>query len=340
MSRRIAIGLIAVMALSSLLVYLPKWGRGGSSGSAPQTPPIPKPTVPQIPVPAFNADSAYAFVAKQVKFGPRVPNTEAHRKCAAWMESEFKRMGLTVIRQAFQAQHYKGGTFNGLNLIAQYKPELQQRILIAAHWDSRFQADKDDKDKDKPIDGADDGASGIGVMLEMARALQNNPVGIGVDFICFDLEDQGNDQGNAETWCLGSQYWARNRHKAGYMPYQAVLLDMVGGKDARFYKEMYSMEAAPQTVDKIWKLASNLGHGDYFLNERSGGSIDDHKFVIEIARIPMIDVLNQPNMGKPSPFPDYHHKHSDNLDIIDKNTLRAVGETMIAFIYQTYNGVL
>lgn len=290
-------------------------------------------------MPSFNSDSAYAFVQKQVAFGPRVPNTPAHKNCAAWFASEFKRYGLNVIEQPYKAVHYTGTTFNAVNIIAEYKPESPKRILIAAHWDSRFQADKDATNKTKPIDGADDGASGVGVLLEIARTLQAHPVDVGVDLLLFDVEDQGDDGGESETWCLGSQYWSKNLHHPSYMPYSAILLDMVGGKDARFMKEGVSMQVAPQTVEKIWNLASSLGYGNYFNSNPRSGITDDHVFVVKNARIPMVDIISTPNEGD-DPFPLHHHRHSDNMSAIDKNTLQAVGQTMTAFIYQTYNGVL
>ncbi len=330
----LAYGLIAAMLLSTFLYLFQQF----KPASTPQshTPTKPRPAVNQVAVPDFSADSAYLFVGKQVKFGPRVPNTEAHRKCAAWMAAEFKRYGLSVIEQKFQTQHYKGTVFNANNVIAQYKPEIPRRILLAAHWDSRFMADHDTANQDKPIDGADDGASGIGVLLELARTLSKHPVEIGVDFVCFDVEDQGDDNGASETWCLGSQYWAKNLHKPNYMPYQAVLLDMVGGKDARFYKEGVSVEVAPRTVDKIWEIAVSQGFMQYFIPENRPGITDDHLFVVKGARIPMIDIISTPNTGS-HPFPDWHHKHADTMDNIDRNTLKAVGQTLTVFIYQTYN---
>ncbi|MBC7776516.1 MAG: M28 family peptidase [Phycisphaerae bacterium] len=305
-------------------------------------PPVvtPRPNIPQIAVPDFSADSAFLFVKKQVDFGPRVPNTPAHQKCSAWLVKEFRRYGFTVIEQKVQAPYYKGGTFNGVNIIAQYKPEAQKRLCIAAHWDSRNEADKDTKDTNKPIDGADDGGSGIGILLELARTLHSHPVDVGVDLICFDLEDNGDDDHDApETWCLGSQYWAKNLHRPSYSPYYAILLDLVGAKGARFYKEGYSREVAPQTVEKVWGMAISLGYGEYFINEDRGGITDDHVFVIRGAQIPMIDIVSMPNDGN-HPFGDHHHTHADNINIIDKKVLKAVGQTMTAVIFETHNGTL
>lgn len=329
--------LLALLLLSAILYVAQPFLAPKKVVSTPT--PISKPNIPQIPVPEFNADSAFLMVKKQVDFGPRVPNTPAHKKCAEFFIKTFKRYGLTVFEQPFTAPHFKGGSFNGVNIIGQYKPELNKRILIAAHWDSRFQADKDTKDQGKPIDGADDGASGAAILLEIARTLAANPVDIGVDLFLIDVEDQGDDGGAPETWCLGSQYWAKNLHRPGYSPYSAILLDMVGAKDARFYKEGISREVAPQTVDKVWSIAASLGYDEYFINEDRGGITDDHLFIVRGAKIPMIDIISMPNSGDHL-FGDYHHTHADNINIIDKKVLKAVGQTMTAVIYGTHNGVM
>ncbi|HAD12985.1 MAG TPA: glutamine cyclotransferase [Saprospirales bacterium] len=324
--------LIAVL----LLVAIAYVARPFLKPSAPPAPPVAN--VPKVTAPDFLADSAFTNIKKQVEFGPRVPNTPAHKKCGEWLVKEFKRYGFSVIEQKVSAPYYKGGTMNGVNIIAQYKPEISKRICLAAHWDSRNEADKDTKDQNKAIDGADDGASGVGVLLEIARTLQQNPVDIGVDLICFDLEDNGNDDGASETWCLGSQYWSKNLHRPGYSPYYAILLDLVGAKGAKFYKEGISREVAPELVDRVWDLANNLGYSQYFIPENRGGITDDHLFVIRNARIPMIDIISLPNDGN-SPFGAHHHTHSDDINIIDKNVLKAVGQTMTTLIYRTNAGV-
>ena len=307
-------------------------GIGKNDNGGPVAPP-PSP-FPQAPVPDFSADSAFLFVKKQVDFGPRVPNSAAHKKCAAWLAATFRGYGMDVIEQRFTAPHYKGGKFDCVNIIAQYKPEAPKRILLAAHWDSRFMADNDTRDTLKPIDGADDGGSGVAVLLEMARLIKSMPPGIGVDLICFDGEDQGDNGGEGETWCLGSQYWAKNLHRPNYMPFYSILLDMVGAKGARFMKEGGSMQIAPSTVERIWNLAASLNYSNYFINTTGPGITDDHVFVYRNARIPMLDVVSMPNDGN-HPFGDYHHKHSDNIDVIDRETLKAVGQVMAAVIWRT-----
>lgn len=339
----IALALLVIFAGGYVMLSLP---RCKSDNAPPVKPPVtqtPLPATPQVPIPVFSADSAFLFVKKQVEFGPRVPNTEAHRKCAAWLVREFKRHGLAVIEQKFQAPHYKGGTFNGINIIAQYKPEMPRRVLLAAHWDSRFHADHDTKDKNKPILGADDGGSGVGVLLEIARLLNKEPIDIGVDIVLFDAEDQGNDaddgQDHSQTWCLGAQHWSKNLHKPGYMPLFGILLDMVGGANPKFQKEGVSMQAAPGIVEKVWATAASLGYSNVFVPEIGPPVTDDHLFVIRNARIPMIDVISRPG-GTPTGFVPHWHTHADNMEAIDKNTLRIVGEVMTAVVYRTNNGLL
>ena len=297
-----------------------------------------------VKVPRFDRDSAYQFVKKQVDFGPRVPNSEGHQKAKDWMVAKFKNYGAQVIEQDFQAQAYDGTQLNATNIIAQFNSNNKKRILLAAHWDTRPIADSDlsTERRDEPILGADDGGSGVAILLEIARQLQANPINMGVDLILFDAEDYGAPREKEEelsqnsllTWCLGSQHWSKNPHIVGYKAKYGILLDMVGSKGARFTKEAISMRYAPQVMNKIWKLAQGMGYGNYFVNNKSDQVIDDHLFVNEIAKIPMIDIINR----TPSGFGPYWHTHNDNIKIIDKSTLRAVGQVMLAVIYREYNG--
>ena len=295
----------------------------------------------KVTVPRFEKDSAYHYVEQQLAFGPRVPNSEAHQQCKDWLVSKFKGFGADVIEQDFQADAYTGEKLDGTNIIAQFNPKSSRRILLAAHWDSRHIADSplSTERQAEPILGADDGGSGVGVLLEVARQLQANPIELGVDIVLFDLEDYGESgSDNANSWALGSQYWSRNLHVRGYRPEYGILLDMVGSKGARFTKEKFSMDAAPNVVNKVWKLAQNMGYGNHFINENGGGVTDDHYFVITIARIPMIDIINRP-IGSQTGFGDYWHTHNDDIDVIDKNTLRSVGQVMLAVVYREDGGI-
>lgn len=286
--------------------------------------------VKKVPVPDFNADSAYAYIKAQVDFGPRVPGTSSHAKCADYLVAKLKSYGLETIVQRGTVQTFDKKQFTLKNIISSFKPEAQSRILICSHWDTRPFADEDTKDKDKPIDGANDGASGVGLALEIARQVSTIQPNIGIDIIFFDIEDYGTS-GNNESWCLGSQYWAKNLHKTNYYANFGVLLDMVGGPNAIFPKESKSVEQASAAVDKVWKAASNIGYGNYFSSQtKEFVGVDDHIYVNQ-AGIPCIDIIeyNQATGG----FGDYHHTHKDNMSLIDKNTLKAVGQTLLEVIY-------
>jgi glutaminyl-peptide cyclotransferase len=299
-----------------------------------------------VSAPAFNADSAYAFVDKQVKFGPRVPNTSAHLKGGDWMVKKLKEYGFEVIEQNFKPITFDGKNLNARNIIGSYNPAATKRILLAAHWDSRPFADKDSEKKEQAIDGANDGASGVGVLLEVARTIHTatQKPNIGVDIIFFDAEDWGEKddmqpvQGK-EYWCLGSQYWASNLHKPNYSAYFGILLDMVGAKGATFPKEEQSVQFAGSLNSQIWNIAGRLGYGQYFIQEEGGGITDDHVFVNKVARIPMVDILHQ-EVNSNRTFGAYHHTHGDNMSIIDKNTLKAVGQTVVQVLYQEDGGGL
>jgi hypothetical protein len=297
-----------------------------------------------VQVPSFNADSAYFFVEKQVAFGPRVPNTKAHNQASHYFIDQFKKFGASVIIQDFDAITWDNQKIQLKNIIASYNPAAKKRILLAAHWDTRPYADKDKEKKDAPFDGANDGASGVGVLLEISRLLgQGKTPSVGVDLILFDGEDWGKDSstgqesklaipdGYEEWWCLGSQYWAKHKHVKNYTAYYGILLDMVGAKHAQFFREGASLEFAPTVVEKVWNTASRLGYTDYFVKTNVGGIIDDHLYVNEFGKIPTIDIVHyQTGVGF---FGDYHHARKDNLSIISKETLGAVGTTLMNVVY-------
>lgn len=321
------------LLLSALFIV--SCGRNPEQKKEPETPPN------VVAVPEFNADSAYFFIEKQVAFGPRVPNTVPHRKAGEYFISTLEKYGATVTTQDFTATTFDNQKLNLRNIIASLHPEKTKRILLAAHWDTRPFADKDAEKRNAPFDGANDGGSGVGVLLEIARVMsQHAAPEVGIDIILFDGEDWGEKDGEqnthplpkglAEWWCLGSQYWSKNKHKPNYSAYYGILLDMVGGKNAQFAREGYSMEYAPSVVDKIWKTASLLGYSHIFINHREGAITDDHRFVNEIAKIPMVDIVSyDPATG----FGDFHHTQKDNMELISKETLQAVGSTLLRVIY-------
>lgn len=293
-----------------------------------------------VSIPQFNADSAYSFVAKQVAFGPRVPGTPAHDLCAKWMVNKFKSYTPHVMVQSFSARTYDHVLRKGENIIASFSPEKTSRILLMAHWDSRPFADHD-KDKSKwrtPIDAANDGASGVGVLIELARLFHLQNPQIGIDIVLFDLEDWGapediRNQGKEDDWALGAQYWARHPHTPGYSANFGILLDMVGAKDATFLKEYYSRQYAGYYVKQIWKTAAGLGYDNYFPNRDGYPIDDDHYYINKIAGIPSVDIIQLDPNSSNGTFWEYWHTMGDTMDKIDKNTLKAVGQVLLTVIY-------
>ena len=294
-----------------------------------------------VQVPKFNPDSAYHFVERQVKFGPRVPNTISHQRAADYFVNQFTKYGAKVIVQEFEATTFDNQHLKLKNIIASYFPDVKKRILLAAHWDTRPFADKDKGKKDSSFDGANDGASGVGVLMEIARTLgQNKAPGVGIDIILFDGEDWGERDGEHQTnlregldswWCLGSQYWAKNKHRKNYSAYYGILLDMVGAKRSQFFREGVSLEFAGQTVAKVWDMAAKIGYSDYFVKQDVASITDDHLYVNQLGKIPMIDIVHyQAGIGF---FGDYHHTTKDNISLISKETLEAVGVTLLNVVY-------
>ncbi|TGE21786.1 M28 family peptidase [Hymenobacter aquaticus] len=305
------------------------------------------PETPKVAAPSFNADSAYAFTARQVAFGPRVPNTKAHVATGDWLVKQFKSYGLTVKEQPFEVMAFDGKMLRSRNIIAQFAPTAARRIAVFAHWDTRPFADKDKEKKNAPLDGASDGASGVAIVLEMARVLSQQAAaqqpGVGVDFILFDSEDYGYDSSTQsdlkdqlsaqgkDSWCLGSQYWSKNLVPAGYKPSYGILLDMVGAKNAKFSREETSRQYARDVVDKVWNTGAQLGYSDFFLFQDSPGIDDDHVYTNQ-AGVRTIDIIDHLPVGDDY-FPAYHHTTQDNMSVIDKRTLKAVGQTVLQTIY-------
>lgn len=292
-----------------------------------------------VKVPDFNADSAYKFVKKQLDFGPRVPGTAAHAQCADWFVDFFNDKADTVYVQEFRTRLYNGKGIDGKNIIASFNPEAKKRILLAAHWDSRPFADHDldEKNWNKPIDGANDGASGVGILMEIARVLKENPMTTGIDIILFDLEDYGAPQYlnlmTNDDWALGSQYWSKNPHIYNYRAYFGLLLDMVGAPNPRFPKEYYSQQFAPSLSNDVWRMARELGYSDYFTNEIGHPINDDHIYVNMNANIPMIDIIHLEDTDESSFYPHWHTL-KDNIEQIDPKTLGMVGDVVLNVIYR------
>lgn len=311
----------------------------GSSGGSKATDRVPKAQQQTASnVPSFNADSAYAYIKNQVAFGPRVPNTQAHKICGDYLVSELKRFGAKVYQQGVTLIAYDGSLLEARNIIGSFNPENKKRILLFAHWDSRPYSDQDPDPANyhTPLDGADDGASGVGALLEIARQIGQNQPEAGVDIIFFDAEDYGTprfvDEYTTDSWCLGTQFWGRNPHVPNYRAEYGILLDMVGAKGATFFKEVQSVRAAAPIVEMVWNTARELGYGKYFINASGGAITDDHQYVIKHRGIPCIDIINyDPDTEKG--FADHWHTQKDTMENIDRETLKAVGQTVLEVIY-------
>ena len=292
-----------------------------------------------VNVPEFSADSAYKFTQKQVDFGPRVPNTVAHEACAGYLSAELKKSGAEVIEQKADLTAFDGTILKSTNIIGSFNPKAVTRILLFSHWDSRPWADHDPKisNRKKPVMAANDGASGVGVLLEMARLMGQQQPEVGVDIIFFDSEDYGapesfKSENSEESWCLGTQYWAKNPHVQGYTARFGILLDMVGGKNATFFREQASDYYAGSVVSNVWSQAKSLGFGRYFIDQKGGAITDDHIYVNQIIVIPSIDIIQYDPNSK-SGFGFYWHTTQDTMDNVDKNTLKAIGTTLMHVVY-------
>jgi Zn-dependent M28 family amino/carboxypeptidase len=288
-------------------------------------------------VPLFNVDTAFSFIESQLAFGPRVPNTSAHTACGEFLQQKLKEYGATVNVQSFEKESYTGEILRGNNIIASFNKEAKKRILLAAHWDTRPVADQeaDYKTNGEPVLGANDGASGVAVLLEVARLLNtaDTALNIGVDIIFFDLEDYGSPE-TGEGYCLGSQYWSNNKHEKNYQAYFGILLDMVAGQKSQFVYEEISLKYAKSVLKKVWAIADLMGYGDLFVKKRVPHEIiDDHYFINVQGKIPTIDIIGY-NPVNDNYFPETWHTQQDNLQNIDKSILKKVGQVLIQTLYQ------
>ena len=287
----------------------------------------------------FDADSAYASVVAQCDFGPRVPGSAAHDRCGDYIVSRFKALGLSVSEQRTDQKAWDGKVLHTRNIIAAYRPELADRIIICTHWESRpwADADPDSSLHREPVMAANDGASGVAVMLEVARKLEELKPELGIDFICFDSEDYGmpywaetDDVADGSDWCLGSQYWAAHPHVPGYKARFGILLDMVGGRDARFCFEGISMRYASEVMVHVWDAAGRAGASQLFLAEQGGYAQDDHVPMNEVAGIPTIDII--PYVEGEHTFGATWHTTQDTPENISRETLKGVGQTLLQFL--------
>lgn len=308
-------------------------------GATKNTTPAPAETKaePVITV-AFNADSAYQFIVDQCNFGARIPNSAAHKACGDYLVKKFADYGLQIVEQKADLKAWDGTVLKARNIIASHNPEATKRVLVCAHWDCRPWADNDPDGSNHrtPVMGANDGASGVAVMLELARQCRAINSSVGIDFICFDMEDYGVpywDQQRAPSdgsdWCLGSRHWAQHPHVENYKAEFGVLLDMVGGKDAQFCYEGYSLRYARPIVARVWGTAARLGYKNYFVQKDGSWATDDHVPVNELRAIPCIDIIPYVEGNNNSNFGATWHTVNDTPENISMDALKAVGQTMV-----------
>lgn len=284
-----------------------------------------------IAAPAFNADSARALIAEQCAFGPRVPGTEAHRRCGDRIETLLRQYADTVMVQTAELTTFDGTRLQARNFIAELNPRAEQRVLLVAHWDCRPWADKDPDPAKRqlPVMGANDGASGVAVIIEVLRCLAAARPHIGIDVLLTDVEDWG-ESNDDSSWALGTQYWAAHQHRDNYRPIHAILLDMVGGEASVFAPEHFSLQAAPATVRLFWEHGRQVNPAIFTL-ERGTAVTDDH-VPLQRAGIRCIDVIGT-RADAPYDFVPQWHTTADTLDHISTATLAAVGQALLLFLY-------
>ncbi len=289
-----------------------------------------EPLAPEAPRPAFDGDRALALAARQVAFGPRIPGTPAHDSTRAWIVAELRARGARVAELPVSVPHPRepGRTIDGTNIFASFDTTASRRVLLAAHWDTRAIADNDPDPAKRalPVPGANDGASGVAVLLEMARLLAESPAPVGVDLVFFDLEDMGEpgfgEDSAAVPYAIGSEAFASQNPT--YRPAYGILLDMVGDRDLRIPKEGYSMQAAPEIVAMVWSAAERVG-ATAFAPETGAPIYDDHIAFLQRG-IPMIDLIQ-------TPFPDTWHTTADTMDRLSAESLAQVGRTLVEVLW-------
>ena len=321
-------GIMAIVGLLSLAACGAGRNRQGDSVSAESSEEV-RPAV----VPEFSADSAMSYLRRQVSFGPRVPNTEAHRKAGDWMVSELKRHGAEVHEQTADLTAFDGTVLKCRNIFARFNPDAKgERLLLMAHYDTRPWADEDTDPANhkRPIDGANDGASGVAVLLETMRNLSADNPGTGIDILLSDAEDYGVSD-DESSWALGARYFAENMHANGWAPSKAILLDMVGGRGAKFPYEFFSRQYAPALDREFRNAAAKAGYADLFPDSPGSAVTDDHVELIKKG-VPVIDIIEY---NSETGFSPVWHTMADNIDNIDPVTLKAVGQSLLQYIYET-----
>ncbi|HKI79035.1 MAG TPA: M28 family peptidase [Ignavibacteriaceae bacterium] len=284
-------------------------------------------------IPKFDSENAYNQVKAQVNFGPRNPNSKGHEAALNYLQNELKKYCDDVQLQSFTYSGYNDEKLNLTNIIGRFNPAEKNRIILCAHWDTRPRAEKaeDPKRRNEPILGANDGGSGVGVILEMAKILKTNKINYGVDLVLFDGEDYGKES-DLDNFCLGSKYFAVNYKEPNY-PAFSILLDLVGDKEAEFKVEGNSKNYAPEVIKTVWGIASQINANMF--SQQDGSAIYDDHIPLNRAGLKTIDIIDMELVGADTPVKrrNYWHTHKDTMNNIGKNALQQVGDVLTHLIY-------
>jgi glutaminyl-peptide cyclotransferase len=289
----------------------------------------------------FAGDQALAYARTQVAFGPRVPGTDGHRRTGDWIVAQMRERADTVIEQRWTHVTQRGDSLPMRNILARFRPDTDQRVLYVAHWDTRPIAEKDRNlgAREVPIPGANDGASGVALLIALGDVLKKTPPSVGVDLLFVDGEDYGSfDDPQQSDVLIGSRYFADHLPSPDYRPLFGVVWDMIGDRDLNIYQEGHSVQAAPEVVQRVWQLAKELGYDDHFIPEVMEGITDDHLPLIRkgLRVIDVIDLDYGPRLenGGVLPAATYHHTLQDTVDKISARSLQIVGDVATALVTQ------
>ena len=284
---------------------------------------------PAVVSTAFDGEAALGYVRAQLDFGPRVPGTEGHRRAGDWITAQMRARADTVYEQRWTHVTVDGDSLPMRNIVASFRPDAEQRVLYLAHWDTRPFADRDpDPVRAKqPVMGANDGASGVALLIALADVLRATPPAVGVDLLFVDGEDYGDfTPGKDQDVLIGSRYFAKNLPSPGYRPLYGVLWDMIGDADLRIMQEQYSLDRAPEVVARVWQTAQAMGRGDVFVPRSAGAITDDHLPLLD-AGLRVIDVID---LEYPA-----HHTAEDTIDKVSAESLKAVGDVATALVTES-----
>ena len=272
----------------------------------------------------FNGETALEYVRTQLAFGPRIPGTEGHVKTGDWITQMMRERADTVIEQRWTHTTASGDSLPMRNVFARFRPDAAERILYVTHWDTRPVSDMADADRrSMPVPGANDGASGVALLIALGDLLRQAPPSVGVDFLFTDGEDYGSFGPPEVDVLIGSRYFAENLPSPGYRPLFGILWDMIGDRDLQIGKEGHSVDKAPDVVERVWRAAADLGYSQYF-NPGSWGPItDDHLPLLEKG-IPIIDVIDIAYAA--------HHTPDDTIDKVSAESLKIIGDVAWALL--------